>query len=88
MSIEIDVLTVSRHLRHQSIRTTERHYIANPTQRLRDATHLVGELLTLQLGGGANVSVSPIAKLMKPSVRSVCITGRMRFVDSRKVAMP
>jgi integrase len=48
----MDVLTVSRMLRHKSIRTTEVHYLATPHQRLRQAANDVGELMQARLQGG------------------------------------
>ncbi len=41
----MDVLTVSRLLRHKSIRTLEVHYLATPQKRLRQAAHDIGERL-------------------------------------------
>lgn len=48
----MDILTVSRMLRHKSIRTTEIHYLATPHQRLRQAANDVGALLQARLQGG------------------------------------
>lgn len=48
----MDILTVSRMLRHKSIRTTEVHYLATPHQRLRQAANDVGEMLQARLQGG------------------------------------
>jgi len=48
----MDLLTVSRMLRHKSIRTTEVHYLATPHQRLRQAANDVGNLLQARLQGG------------------------------------
>ena len=48
----MDILTVSRMLRHKSIRTTEVHYLATPHQRLRQAATDVGEMLQARLQGG------------------------------------
>jgi len=48
----MDILTVSRMLRHKSIRTTEVHYLATPHQRLRQAANDVGDLLQARLQGG------------------------------------
>lgn len=50
----MDVLTVSRMLRHRSVRTTERHYIATPQERLRKASVDVGARIAAQLRGEAN----------------------------------
>lgn len=50
----MDVLTVSRLLRHKSVRTLEVHYLATPQKRLRQAANDIGELLLArQKGGGA-----------------------------------
>lgn len=48
----MDVLTVSKLLRHKSIRTLELHYLATPKKRLRQAAHDIGERL---LGGQKGV---------------------------------
>lgn len=45
----MDVLTVSRLLRHKSVRTLEVHYLATPQKRLRQAANDVGELLLARL---------------------------------------
>lgn len=45
----MDVLTVSRMLRHKSVRTLEVHYLATPQKRLRQAANDVGELLQARL---------------------------------------
>lgn len=47
-----DVLTVSRMLRHQSVRTTEKHYIATDQQRLRQVAADLGEVMERRLKGG------------------------------------
>lgn len=47
-----DVLTVSKFLRHRSIRTTERHYLATDQQRLRQIAADLGEVMQLRLKGG------------------------------------
>lgn len=47
-----DVLTVSKFLRHRSIRTTERHYLATDQQRLRQVAADLGEVMQLRLKGG------------------------------------
>jgi integrase len=41
----MDVLTVSRLLRHKSVRTLEVHYLATPQKRLRQAANDIGERL-------------------------------------------
>ena len=41
----MDVLTVSRLLRHKSVRTLELHYLATPQKRLRQAANDIGERL-------------------------------------------
>lgn len=48
----MDVLTVSRLLRHKSVRTLEVHYLATPQKRLRQAANDIGERL---LGGQKGV---------------------------------
>lgn len=50
----MDVLTVSRMLRHKSVRTTEVHYLATSQQRLRQAADAVGTLITARLSGRAS----------------------------------
>ena len=78
----MDILTVSRMLRHQSIRTTERHYIATPQQRLRQASHAVNALLLDQLP-----APHPNRPMLAPSVISICITRQVCCVISRGVCM-
>ncbi|WP_374490704.1 tyrosine-type recombinase/integrase [Zoogloea sp.] len=48
----MDVLTVSKLLRHKSVRTLEVHYLATPKKRLRQAANDVGELLLASRKGG------------------------------------
>lgn len=45
----VDVLTVSRLLRHKSIQTTERHYLATSAKRLQYAVAQVGDVLQKHL---------------------------------------
>ncbi|WP_374486534.1 tyrosine-type recombinase/integrase [Zoogloea sp.] len=49
---QMDVLTVSRLLRHKSVRTLEVHYLATPQKRLRQAANDIGELLLARRKGG------------------------------------
>jgi integrase len=48
----MDVLTISRLLRHKSVRTLEVHYLATPQKRLRQAANDIGELLLAGQKGG------------------------------------
>ena len=47
-----DVLTVSKMLRHKSVRTTEVHYLANDQKRLRQVAADLGDLMQARLQGG------------------------------------
>lgn len=47
-----DVLTVSKMLRHKSVRTTEIHYLATDQKRLRQVAADLGELMSRRLQGG------------------------------------
>jgi integrase len=53
---DMDVLTVSRLLRHKSIRTLEVHYLATPQKRLRQAANDIGELLVGRPGKEADMA--------------------------------
>jgi integrase len=66
MSMGVDLLTISRHLRHQSVRTTERHYIATPRDRLRTASEAVGAMFSTRLQASRRPQ-------LLPSMRSVLI---------------
>lgn len=50
----MDVLTVSRLLRHKSVRTLELHYLATPHKRLRQAANDIGAVLLARREGGAS----------------------------------
>lgn len=50
----MDVLTVSRLLRHKSVRTLEVHYLATPKKRLFQAANDIGEILVARRKGGAS----------------------------------
>ena len=50
----MDVLTVSRLLRHKSVRTLEVHYLATPKKRLFQAANDVGQVLLVRREGGAS----------------------------------
>lgn len=76
MSMGVDLLTISRHLRHQSVRTTERHYIATPRDRLRTASEAVGAMFSTRLQAMRRPQ-------LLPSVRSVCIDHRVVCVRAR-----
>lgn len=47
-----DVLTVSKMLRHKSVRTTEIHYLATDQKRLRQVAADLGDLMSRRLQGG------------------------------------
>lgn len=51
---DMDILTVSRLLRHKSIRTTEVHYLATPKKRLIQAANDIGEVLLARREGRAS----------------------------------
>lgn len=48
---DMDVLTVSRLLRHKSVRTLEVHYLATPQKRVRQAANDIGEALLARRRG-------------------------------------
>lgn len=50
----MDVLTVSRLLRHRSVRTLEVHYLATPKKRLFQAANDIGEVLLACRKGGVS----------------------------------
>lgn len=79
---KIDAFVVSRMLRHQSVRTTERHYLATPHERVRHATQEVGKLFS---GAWSASSAEPSTRrTLVPTMRSCVITGLHTHVASRR----
>ena len=77
----MDVLSVSRMLRHKSIRTTEVHYLATPQKRVNKAANDVGLLLSQHLSPLRSQRLSLV-----PSVSSIAITPALAFIQSRRCA--
>lgn len=71
----VDLLTVSRLLRHRSIRTTERHYLATSERRLHHAVAAVGNTFHKHLHWHR-----PTRTALSPSVHCISITAAARFV--------
>ncbi len=76
----VSSLDVSRVLRHQSIRTTERHYLVASEQRLLNAVNQAGALIHGRLEQGRALFL-----LLQPSVPSLEITRQMCFISARMV---
>jgi integrase len=77
----VTLMDVSKMLRHQSSRTTEKFYIVTSDQRLRHANESVGSRLQLRLLAGGNGPQS-VTKLL-PSVISRSL-GKVCFVYGRR----
>lgn len=71
----VDLLTVSRLLRHKSIQTTERHYLATSAKRLQHAVAQVGDVLQHHLRRDRPPQVA-----LAPSTFSARIAPALRCV--------